>query len=176
MVIYSPALREPVSCIAFSLKIPTPSSLQRRPCRDRQPLMEFVRFLSITVSDRIFNSKLPVESRCLLPSTGNSQSCREYLGKSREEQPQEYLAGNTTLEESGGGPLHMAEAWVLQNDCPSASQNLRTDECQAPAAMGWRHSSDNKSRRHVCSHVLLLRSLHTLGLPTWHLVVLFHNS
>lgn len=115
--------------------------------------MEFVRFLSITVSDRIFNSKMPVESRCLLPSTENSQSCRDYLEKSREEQPhrhaEEHLAGNTTLEERGGGPLHMAEAWMLQNDCPSASQNQRTDGCRAPAAMGWRHSSDSKSRRQI---------------------------
>lgn len=117
MVIYSPALREPVSYIAFYLKIQAPSLLQRRPCRDRQPLMEFVHFLSIIVSDRIFNTKLPPESRRLLPSAG---SWSELQVPPREQQrkssPQPcpgawHCTGNA--RHRGGGRGSLPTLWVL---------------------------------------------------------------
>lgn len=83
MVTYSPALREPVSYIAFYLKIQAPSSLQRRRCRDRQALMEFVHFLSIIVSDRIFNTSCLRKADDCCQGQGAGQSCRYQLGRSR---------------------------------------------------------------------------------------------
>lgn len=84
--------------------------------------MEFVHFLSIIVSDRIFNTKAPPESKCgCCQAQGGGQSCRYHLSRGKAAPqicPGAWKLSGTTLEQQRkssptemptGTPCHRGE-------------------------------------------------------------------
>lgn len=150
--------------------------------------MEFVHFLSIIVSDRIFNTKPPPESKCgCCQEQGGGQSCRYHLSRGKAA-PQIGPQVTPAPEERAWGSLHPSGCWAQALEkmprlgrvrgaafcCPCSACTFQrcTERCRASDTSspfqqrGW-NSSAQKWEKQIHSRIVLLSDV---CLPTGQLL------